>query len=152
MSEKIIFIAKKFLKNAQNFAICEFFRAGFPTRAVRRPVYLQLRGPFVFPCAETCPKKLTYRGFLCQNEKFRGNKNYFLRHSGPNGLPTGKPPVSPRLDSCPRFHAQVFQVAHATRNLTGKRPVICGTLYWVPNGVGTGPAKVHSNDAPSKHL
>ena len=85
MSELIIFIAKIFLKNAQNFAICEFFRAPFPTRAARRPVYLQLRGPFVFPRAETCPKKLTYRGFLCQNEKFRGNKNYLLRHSGPTG-------------------------------------------------------------------
>ena len=76
MSDFIIFIAKKILKNAQNFAICEFFWAGFPTRAARRTVYLKLRDPFVFLCAETCPKKLTYRGFLCQNEKFRGNNNY----------------------------------------------------------------------------
>ncbi len=91
----------------QNFAICELIRAGFHIRAVQRPAYLQLRGPFVFPYTEMSPKKLTYRGFLCQNEKFRGNKNYFFRHSGPNVPPSDESPVFPRprrrfIQNCPR--------------------------------------------------
>jgi hypothetical protein len=89
MSEKTILIATKNLKKTHFFAICEFFRAVFPARAAKRPVYLQLRGPFVFPCVGMCLEKLTSRVILCQNEKICGDEDYFLRHSGPTGLQRG---------------------------------------------------------------
>ena len=67
--------------------------------------------PVCFPCEETCPEKLTYRGFLCQNEKIRGRKYYFLRHSA-------RPASDGGHDRPFRLLTQLFEAAYNSREST----------------------------------
>ena len=87
MSDFVIFIATDFLKMTQNFAICEFFRAPFPTWAARRPVYLQLRGPCVSPVRKRAPKNSHIADFCVKTKKYVA-ENIIFSDIRPDRLPT----------------------------------------------------------------